>query len=382
VVNCRNPPGRRRLLGQLLLIGGPGGRLRALRGYVLGVGGGFAVLGGPVAVRVAFEGLEHLGPAGQAEIAQALIGRAVEGHLPPRDQDQQTVAVVEVGHAVRDDDHRSAVVGQVPHLFHDRLVQAGIQAGGRLIEEQQRRLGQQFLRDVDPLELPAGQAVRPRVRVLGQAELGHHLVDAGVALGGLGVRREAELGRVLQRAAGRQLRMQHAFLRHQADAVPELGVVPVQVPVVVQHGAGVRGPHAGQGAEQCRLARAARADDAEQALLGNREGHAVEQHLAARHLDDQVLRAEGDLAVVDELPQFAAGQPERRVPDADDVRLAQDCGRNSPAIHVGAVVAAEVDDLVRTGGRFAQFGVMARNVEVRQDQVIIGNAADAHGLGR
>ena len=214
-------------------------------------------------------------------------------------------------------------MGQVPHLLHDRLVQAGVETRGRLVEEQQRRLGQQLLRDVDPLELAAGQPVGARVGVLGQAELGHHLIDPAVPLGGLGVGRETELGRVLQRPAGGQLGVQDALLRDQADAVPELVVVLVQVAVVVQHGAGVRGAHPGQRAEQRRLARAARPDDAEQAFLRDRERHVVQQHLAAPDLHDQVLRGKGDIALVDELPQLAVLQPERGVPDADDVLFGQ-----------------------------------------------------------
>src|SRR4029077_16893193 len=104
-----------------------------------------------------------------------------------------------------------------------------------------------------------------------------------------------------------------------ADAVPELGVVAVQVTVVVQHGAGVPGAHAGQGAEQGRLARAAGTDDADQDFFRDLERDVVQQDLAAANLHDQVLGVEGYLAVVDELPQFTARQPERRASDADDV---------------------------------------------------------------
>ena len=239
---------------------------------------------------------------------------------------------------------------QVPHLLHDRLVQAGIQAGSRLVEEQQGRLGQQLLGDVDPLELPAGQTVGAGVRVLGQAELAHHLVDPDVTFGRLGVGREAKLGRVLQRAASGQLGVQDAFLRDQSDAIAEFVVVLVQVTVVVQHGAGVGGAHPGQGAEQRRLARAARADDAEQALLRNRERDVVQQHLAARYLHHQVLGREGDFAVVHELDELAVLEAERRVPDADQVLLGQHLGGHPLAVDVGPVVAVEVDDLVAAGG--------------------------------
>ena len=157
--------------------------------------------------------------------------------------------------------------------------------------------------------------------MLGQAELAHHLIDPDVPLGGLGVGGEAELAGVLQRAAGGQLGVQHALLRDQADPVPELVVVLVQVTVVIQHGACVRRAHPGQRAEQRRLARATGTDNPEQALLRDRERHVVQQYLAARHLHHQVLGGEGDLAIVDELPELAVLEPERGVPDADDVLL-------------------------------------------------------------
>src|SRR6266566_6521073 len=113
------------------------GHLRPLAQDVLGVGGRGGVLPGPVAVRVPLEGLEHLGPAGLAEVGEPFLGRAVVGDPPAGDQDERPVAGVQVVHAVGDDDDRPAVVGQVPHLLHDRLVQARVQARGRLVQEQQ-----------------------------------------------------------------------------------------------------------------------------------------------------------------------------------------------------------------------------------------------------
>ena len=325
------------------------GWLLPLAQHVLGVGGRGGVLGGPVAVRVPLEGLEHLGPAGLAEVGEPFLGRPVVGDPPAGDQDEQPVAGIQVVHAVGDDDDRPAVVGQVPHLLHDRLVQARVQARGRLVQEQQRRLGQQLLRHVDPLELAAGQPVGAGVGVPGQAQLAHHLVDPAVPFGRLDVGGEPELGRVLQRAPRGQLGVQHALLRDQADPVPELVVVLVQVTVVIQHRAGGRGAHPGQRAEQGGLARAAGADDAEQALFRDRERHVVQQHLAAG-LDHQFLGGEGDVAVVDELPELAAGEPERGAADADQVLFGQDLLGDPLAVDERPVVAAEVDDLVLAGG--------------------------------
>ena len=107
----------------------------------------------------------------------------------------------------------------------------------------------------------------------------------------------------------------------------------------------------------------------------------VQQHLAAR-LDHQVLGREGDVAVVDELDELAVLEPEGGIPDADDVLFGQHLAGNLLAVDEGAVMAAEVDDLVAAGGRFAQFRVPLRHVEVGKDQVVVGHPADAHGLGR
>ena len=104
----------------------------------------------------------------------------------------------------------------------------------------------------------------------------------------------------------------------------------------------------GERVEQGGLAGAAGADDGQQALLADREGHVVEQGLAAVvDGDRQVLDVEGDLAGVDVLLELVADQAERGVADADDVAGADRRAVDRLAVEVGAVVAAEVDDLVR-----------------------------------
>jgi len=66
------------------------------------------------------------------------------------------------------------------------------------------------------------------------------------------------------------------------------------------------GPHPGHRAEERRLARAARADDADQALLRHLERHPVQQDLAARHRHHEFLRRDGDPAAIHELLKAAA----------------------------------------------------------------------------
>ena len=88
-------------------------------------------------------------------------GRPEERHLAAGHQHQQPVAQVQVGDAVGHHDHRAAVVGELGHLLHHRLVETGVETGGWLVQEQQRWLGQELKRHVDALLLAAGQGGGP-----------------------------------------------------------------------------------------------------------------------------------------------------------------------------------------------------------------------------
>ncbi len=253
---------------------------------------GVPVLGGPVPGWLGVEGLEHLGPAGLAEMLQAVGRRAVVGDLAAGHEDEQAVAQVQVRDTVRDHDDRAAVVREVGHHLHDGLVQSGIEAGRRLVQEEQRGLGQQLKRDVNAFLLAAGEGGGPGLRVRRQGKLAENLGDPALPLCLARIAREAQFRRVAEGPAGRQLRVQDVLLRHQPDPVPQFGVVRVEIALVVQHAAVGGRPHAGQRAEQRRLARPARADHAEQAALAQREADVVEQHLAAGQPDREILGGE------------------------------------------------------------------------------------------
>jgi hypothetical protein len=356
-----------------------GGRVH-LVGDVALVVGRPAVVGGPVAVGLGLEGLEHLGPARLAEVAQALLGRPEVGDLAPGHQDQEAVAQVQVGHAVGHHDDRAAVMGQLGHLLHDRLVQARIQPGGRLVQVQQRRLGQQLEGHVDPLLLAAGHGRDARLGVPGQRQLLQDLGDPALALALAGVGREPELGCEAERAIGRELGVQDVVLRNQPDPVPQLGVVGVEIAVVVQDAAAVGRGHPGERPEQRGLAGAARADHAEQAALAEREAHVVQQHPPAGQRHCQLAGRQRDIAGVDELLQFVPDELERGGPDADDVDLGHRRRGDPLAVEVGAVVAAEVDDLVAAAQAPAQLGVIPGHAQVGHDHVVVRRPADPqHG---
>ncbi len=259
----------------------------------------------------------------------------------------------------------------------------GSRPGGRLVEEEQRRLGQQLQGHADPLALAAGEAVDGLPGALLQAQLADHLVDPFPALGLGGVLREAQLGGVGEGAADGQLGVQDVVLRDQADALAQLGVVAVEVAAVVQDCARVGGALPGQGVQQGRLACAAGADHGEEAFLADGKGDLVEQRLAAPvDGDGEFLDIEGDLAGVDVLLQLVADQAERGVADADDVTGRDRGPVDGLPVEERAVVAAEVDDLVRAVRAGPQLRVVPGDGQVVDDQVVVAGPGRCGRSGR
>ncbi|MEY9489521.1 hypothetical protein RKD26_005315 [Streptomyces calvus] len=124
-----------------------------------------------------------------------------------------------------------------------------------------------------------------------------------------------------------------------------------------------------------------RADDRDQRLLGHAEGDVPQDLLAAVDGDGQVAGGEGHLTGVDELLEPVADDPERRVADAHDVGGAEQLGAalgDRLTVDVRAVVRAEVADLHAPVGRGVELGVVARDLEVGDDQVVLQGTADAH----
>ena len=165
--------------------------------------------------------------------------------------------MIQVFEVVGDHDDRTAVLGQLLHAVHDVLFELHVQAGGGLVQEEHGRLGQQLKRDVDPFLLAPGQrrgrGVRGRLRAvlrgLVELELVEDLLDPDAALLVRGVTGESQLGRVAEGAARGQMGIDDILLGHQADPVPQFGVMRVEIAVVVQDRALGRGRHPGQGAE-------------------------------------------------------------------------------------------------------------------------------------
>lgn len=243
-------------------------------------------------------------------------------------------------------------------------------------------LVREFQGHADPLALAARQTVNGLVGALLEAQLADHLVDPGPALRLRGVLREAQLCGVREGFAHGQLRVQDVVLRDEADALAQFGVVTVEVAAVVQDRAAVGGTLTCQGVQERGLPGAARAHDGEQAFLADRKRHLVQECLTAVvDGDHEVLDVEGDLAGVDVLLQLVADEAERGVADADDVTGRDRRAGDGLAVEERAVVAAEVDDLVRPVRLGPQFRVPSRDDQVVDDQVVVSAAADADGPG-
>ena len=130
---------------------------------------------------------------------------------------------------MRHHEHHATGVGQLAQHRHDLVVQRRVQARGRLVEDQQRRPGEQFQRHRGAFALAAGQLVDPGVGVLGQLEFLEHLRDDLGAVGFAGVGRQPQFGGVAQRLVDRQLAVHHVVLRDHADPAAQRRVLGVDV---------------------------------------------------------------------------------------------------------------------------------------------------------
>jgi len=88
----------------------------------------------------------------------------------------------------------------------------------------------------------------------------------------------------------------------------------------------------------------------------------------------------GDRTGVDVFLEAATDQPERVVPDADDVELLEDRAVDSPSVDERAVAAAEISQLVAAIRARSQLGVEARDEQVVDDDVVLQVTTDSHAL--
>ena len=178
---------------------------------------------------------EDLGPVGGAHRPTDLVGRAAVGRLAAGSHQQHLVADVQVGQQCVTTITTRPASANWRSIVMTWLIQRRIQTRGRLVEDQQRRPGQQLERHRGAFALSAGQLVDAGIGVLGQVEFFEHLgYDLG-AVGFAGVRRQPQLRGVAQRLVDRQLAMHHVVLRDHADPAAQRCVLGVNVVALEGH---------------------------------------------------------------------------------------------------------------------------------------------------
>ena len=336
-------------------------------------------------VGITGDGGEDVGPVRGAHRRADLVGRSVERGLAARREQQHLVAHVQIGEGVRDDQDDAAGVGELTQHRHDLPVERGVQPGGRLVEDQQRRAGQQFQRHRGALALAAGEFVDAGVEMFGHLEFLEHLVDDLFPVGLRGVRRQPQLRGVHQRLAHGELAVHDVVLRHHPDPGAQRGVLGVHVVAFERHLARRRMRVAGDQAGEGRLTRAGRADHRGQGARPRRDRDVVQQRLVvldrpchAVHFQAAGRRGGGGLGAPD---QCAVPEDQVNVADGDRVAVGEQLRLDAGAVDERAVDAAVVADL-GAGARRDQGRVVTGGQHVGDDDVVVAGAADLHRTRR
>ena len=160
----------------------------------------------------------------------------------------------------------------------------GVQADGRFVENQERRVAQQGLRDAHALALPAGKRADARAGLFFQPHGGNRLLHGGAA-----VLQPLERGHVGKELGCRQLVKQPEILR-------QIAKLRLQRPLRAGHGAAVYKYRALRGQKrrhqqlhQRGFARAVRPQQPHQAGAAQGKAHAVQGALAVGIGHFQVL---------------------------------------------------------------------------------------------
>jgi hypothetical protein len=211
------------------------------------------------------------------------VGRALGDHAALRDHDDAIGELLRLVHVVGGEEDRLAELAEPLDQLPRLAARRGVEAGGRLVEEDQLGVAADPERDVEPAALAAGQRVGAGVRAVAEADEVEDLVR----------RARVRVGRAveLDRLAGGDLRLQALLLQNDADPLAEgplaaPGVEPEDVQI-----ARVGAPVALQDLHERRLPGAVRTEDREHLAAADRQVDAVERLDVAVGL---AQRADGD----------------------------------------------------------------------------------------
>ncbi len=189
-------------------------------------------------------------------------------------EEQHAIAdVLDFVHVVRGpEDPAGAVFGDGADRATQVLRGRGIERGGRLVEQQQRRLVQHRLGERDARLLAGRQHAAFRVAEAAQIEAVEHRVDARADVAD--VVEQPEQGQVLQdRKVARQRRVD----RREVRALERAGAVAREIDAFDRDRARARLEHAQDHVDRRRLAGAVRAEQADDLVAAHRERDAVDR---------------------------------------------------------------------------------------------------------
>ena len=234
--------------------------------------------------RVAVGGVGDLdGDAVAADVVLQLVGRALGDHPAVVDHDDplgEPIGLVEV---LRGEQHRGAVVFELLDEVPHRQPATRVEPGGRLVEEQHRRPGDQAHRDVEPPPHAAGVGLDDPVGGVDQVEPLEQLIAAPEALGLRHVEQATDVLHVL--ATGEPL-LDGRVLSGEADAPADTVGIAARIDAVDQGHAGVGAQQRGEDPHDGGLARPVRTEQPVHRTVRDHQVDAVDGRRCAESLDE------------------------------------------------------------------------------------------------
>ncbi len=167
--------------------------------------------------------------------------------------------------------HRVALLVEARDELPQGLAQFDVDPGGRLVEHDHGRFVDQGLGHQHAPLHAAGEGAHIHVRLVGQVEVFHHLVDPLVVVF------QAEVARLqAQGFAHREEGVEHQLLRHHAELAARLAEVAGHVVAVDRHAARIGPDQAGDDGDQRGLAGTVRPEQAEELAFFNAQGNAAQ----------------------------------------------------------------------------------------------------------
>ena len=223
------------------------------------------------------------------ELRHHLLRRALGEQLAEGDVGD-LVAALGFVHVMGGDQHGDAVGGQPVNLVPEFAARLGIDAGGRLVEQQQARLRQDAGAEREPLLPAAGQLAGELVLAAGEPEPGDRALAPRLCGSGhaIDARHEFEI------LADRQIGIEAEALRHVADIALDLVLLGENVVAEAGAFAGIRREQPAQHAERRGLAAAVRPEKAVNLALRHFEAQ-IAHHGARTEALGQARDVDGDL---------------------------------------------------------------------------------------